>query len=130
MITLLAQLPDPSSAQSVGWISLALVCLIIGANQAITFFGHLREKPVPSDTYATKAEVAELKLRMSTMESRVEENFRELDRKRSVSIAGLHAAIDAKTGALREELKQEHRGVHNRLTDVIEKIGELKGVVR
>lgn len=137
MIALLAQLPEPHAAQSIGWLALAAFSLAGGINQVMAIMDRFKEKPVPADTYATKtdhaklaADHAKLEVRVAAMDTKIEENFRALDHKRSVSIAGLHKAIDEKTTALRVELKEEHRGVQNRLTDVIGKIGELKGVVR
>lgn len=109
----------------------SLVVVIIGGsgvlfllNQALTFWKeHMREKPAPADTYATKAEHSELKHRVEELSEKIETNFRALDHKRSVSIAGLHddlnatrqtleARIDAmpqRTIVLLNETKQLHR---------------------
>lgn len=56
----LAQLPDPQSAQSIGWIALAIVCLVAGINQVLRLTDRFKEHPPTHLTYATKAEHREL----------------------------------------------------------------------
>jgi hypothetical protein len=100
-------------------------------NQALTFWkDHMRERPTPSDTYATKAEHCELKGRVRGVEEKLESNFRALDQKRSVSIAGLHDDLRNKTDSIRSEMKEDNLRVHDRITEVLGKVSELKGWVQ
>lgn len=76
----------------------------------------------PQVEYATKAELHAVDQRVHELADKIESNFRELDRKRSVSIAGLHDdlhkvetavhqridAIPAATIALLTETKKLH----------------------
>ena len=122
---------DPSSVPS-------LVIFIVGGsaaifliNQVLTFWkDHMREQPAPADTYATKSEHTELKDRVRTVETAVDENFRELDRKRSVSIAGLHDDLTAKTDALRKDMKDDNERLNVRITEVLSRVSELKGELK
>lgn len=76
-------------------------------NQALTFYKvHMKEQPSPANTYATKEEHAalrnqvgafatkaehdKLEQRVNGLSAEIKDGFRELDKKRSVSIAGLH----------------------------------------
>lgn len=126
----IAQLPTDSVPSLSAWILGASGAVFL-INQALTFYKeHMRVKPEPADTYATKAEHTELKGRVDNADAKIETNFRELDRKRSVSIAGLHDDLAAKTEALRSEMKSDNERLHDRITDVLAKVSELKGQVQ
>ena len=127
LIATLAELPAPDSATSIGFLALAFFAIIGGVNQALRFFDRLKEKPIPSDTYATKTEHGELKIRVDRVETRTEENFRALDHKRSVSIAGLHDDLRDKTEALRKEIKADTEHLNTRITEVLSHVAEIRG---
>lgn len=127
MITVAEVLPAPTSAAAIGFIALAFFAIIGGVNQALRFFDRLKEKPIPADTYATKQDHGELKDRVSAVEDRTEQNFRELDRKRSVSIAGLHDDLRDKTESLRQEMKSDNERLNIRITEILSAVGEIKG---
>ena len=115
-MNLLAQIPTEALGPVVPWLAGASICVFL-ANQALTFFkDHIREKPTPADTYATRAEHAELKQRVEHFSDEIVRGFERLDQKRSVSIAGLHddlastaeklnARIDAMPARMIELLK-------------------------
>ena len=80
-----------------------------------------------ADEYATKAEHTELKIRVDGIDSSVRSGFDRLDGKRSVSIAGLHDDLEAKTNALRLEVKADIKGVHERVTDIVGFVKRIEG---
>ncbi len=59
-------LPDPNTAQSIGWLTLAAFSLIGGINQALQLTDRLKGKP-PADVLASKSE--ELKSRLECVEA-------------------------------------------------------------
>jgi hypothetical protein len=129
MLTL-AQLPEVEGPAFLAWLASAALALFL-LNQAITFWKeHLREKPIPGETYATKVEHNELRQRLDAVDGKIEANFRELDRKRSVSIAGLHDDLTAKTEAIRAEMKHDAEGIHARMSDILGAVHELKGRIQ
>lgn len=77
--------------------------------------------------YATKGELRSLELRVDRITDEVRTGFTELDRKRSVSIAGLHDDLDAKTTMLRSDVKQDIHGVHTRINEVLSSVSKLEG---
>lgn len=115
-MNLLAQLTPDMLGPVVPWLLGASGVMLL-LNQALSFFkDHIREKPTPADTYATRAEHAELKQRVEHISDEIVRGFERLDQKRSVSIAGLHddlastaeklnARIDAMPARMIELLK-------------------------
>lgn len=55
-------------------------------------------------TYATKTEHVELKERVQAVEEKVDENYKQLDGKRSASIAALHEKLEAQTRELNDRI--------------------------
>lgn len=93
MSPLLAQLSADLLGPLVTWL-IGLSTAIFLANQIVSFWkDHLREKPAPADTYATKSEHGELRERVDRVEEKIEENYKTLDQKRSSSVANLHEAV-------------------------------------
>jgi len=90
---LLAQLPPPDSAQSIGWLALALAALIAGVNQVLKFTDRFRQHPPLHTTYATKAEHAELKARVEEIGKDIKAGFEKLDQKRSNSVGNVHELV-------------------------------------
>lgn len=95
-MTALANLPDPASASSIGWVLLSLAALAVAANAIASFWRqNIRETPSPSATYATKEEHRDLRTRLDE----------ELGRERG-SRKRMHeeiAALQADTKSLRSE---------------------------
>jgi hypothetical protein len=61
----LAQISQDQLGPIVPWL-VGLSAVLFLANQALTFYNdHMREKPTPSDTYATKKEMTDAHGRMS-----------------------------------------------------------------
>ena len=86
-----------------------------------------RANPPLHILYVTKPEHEQLKGEVASMRQRIDDGFRELDKKRSSSIAGLHDDLERKVGELRREIKEDTSAVQNRISDVLEKVSELKG---
>lgn len=57
---MIGQMPVPEPLALAGWMICA-VAVIWGANEAMKFFGRLKETPPPGQTYATKQELKELR---------------------------------------------------------------------
>jgi len=109
----LAQLPDPASAASVGWIILSIAAVCVALNAILGFWrDHVKEQPTPSETYATKQQHEEFKKQMDA----------ELGRERG-SRKLIHqevAALQADTKALKTETESQTR----QLSDLKKQIGD------
>ena len=66
MLTLLAQLPSPDSAQAIGWLALAIFAAIGGVNQILRLTDRFKEHPPSYQTYATKTEHKDLADKMDS----------------------------------------------------------------
>jgi hypothetical protein len=55
-------LPDPKSAEAIGWLIACLAGTAVSLNQIGGFFDRFRSKPPIAETYATKAELAAVKV--------------------------------------------------------------------
>ena len=102
-MTLLAitdHLPDPTSASSIGWLMVAVAALAATINQILKLTDRFKANPPTHTVFATKADHGELKERVNLVETRVDENFKLLDQKRSVSIGNLHEALKQQTEML------------------------------
>ena len=109
--SLLAQLPHPESAQSIGWLALALAALIAGINQVLRLTDRLKEKPPVHQTYATKVEHGQLQDRLDL----------ELGRERG-SRKKMHeeiSALQAQVAAVRTDNQNQSRD-----------LAELKGQIK
>lgn len=144
MLTL-AQIPEAAAASLVTWM-VGFSAAVFFINQVLTFYKvHIKEQPSPANTYATKAEHAELsrkvgafatkqehdelRVRVDGMSTDIRESFERLDKKRSVSIAGLHTKVEQATAEIRREIKSDMGGVHDRLSTVLSAVSELKGTI-
>lgn len=126
---ILAQLSEQTADALVVWM-VGGSAAIFAINQVLTFYkAHIKEQPTPADTYATKAEHAELRTRVDRMSGEIAQAFDRLDHKRSVSIAGLHTKVDQATAEIRREIKSDMGGVHDRLSTVLSAVSELKGSI-
>jgi hypothetical protein len=127
---ILAQLTERTADALVVWM-VGGSAAIFAINQVLTFYkAHIKEQPTPADTYATKAEHAELRGRVDRMGTEIHSAFERLDQKRSVSIAGLHTKVEASTAEIRREIKADLGGVHERISTVLTAVSELKGAIR
>lgn len=123
----LAALPEPSSAEAIGWLALAAGGIAILIVNVLKITDRFKESPPAHTQYASKSDHAELKRRVDEISAEIRGGFEKLDHKRSVSIAGLHDDLKDAVAELRTEIKTDINGVHERLTDIVGAIGELKG---
>lgn len=79
--TATAALPDPSSAQSVGWITLTLAALFAAGNQGMGFLEKFRaaRKPDPADVSLDR--VKALEERMQKVELKMENHMGQISAK-------------------------------------------------
>lgn len=145
-------LPAPESASSVGWVVIILGGLLVTAYYASELFKlwvgkkettrmSLGDQPVEvreAHRFTTREEHQELKVRVDSMVEKIEEGFRHIDQKRSVSIAGVHelvrdqgvkiASLQAETtsqsGSL-DDLKDAVDGINSRIDSIPSRFIEL-----
>ena len=79
--------------------------------------------------FVTREEFQTLAARVDAIACEVHDGFAKLDHKRSVSVANLHSAITALGTALRGEIKNDTKAVHDRVNEVLSAVSELKGRV-
>jgi hypothetical protein len=79
LLPLLAQLPDPSSSASVGWLVLTVAAIAAALNQitSLWFRLHPRKMPPDHEVWATKLEVAKLEKDHKEEMQRIEKRFAE-----------------------------------------------------
>jgi hypothetical protein len=139
MIPLLAQtsaaLPEPGSAASIGWLVLTLAGLALAANQLLGVRDRLRAKQAqPVDvvkqplTVKPHEEYTPLAVHRAFAE-RVEERFEEQARASSAGREKIYNLIRDEMRAVRADAKQENTGIHNRITELVGAVRELKGRV-
>ncbi len=118
MLPVLAQVTTDMLGPIVPWLVGASGAMFL-LNQVLTFYKeHIREQPTPSNTYATKDEHGELKDKVHAVEKTVEDNYRSLDGKRSVSVANLHDALKEQTQSLNRRIDDVPQRVITLLRDV------------
>jgi hypothetical protein len=95
---------DASSANAIGWFMVAMAGFAHGLNQLLALTDRWKEKPVPSQTYATKQECAS---RHQAAEQRIEKMEAEISAVR----------IEIRAGLERMNQMDEQRAValHNRI---------------
>src|SRR3954468_13706861 len=93
--------------------------------------------PALHQEFASREEVTTLTKKLDTLETTVDENFKDLRRERSTSTANLHQRIeqfDQKnqqiTQELRKETKSDFGGVHDRLTQLLQAFSEFRGEIK
>lgn len=76
-VPLLAELPDPKSPESVGWVIGVIAGLVITAYYALMIWKMLFPAKVPPDSevYATRTEMAKLEQDVEEEMNRIEERF-------------------------------------------------------
>lgn len=104
----LGQMPAVSSTELGSWL-LAAAAVAVIANQAILLWrnisGGLKEMPPPADTYVTKT-VCKI------IHSEVAKNL---------------AQNEDHIEGLRREIKEDVKGIHNRINDVLTAVSRLQG---
>lgn len=68
-------LPDPASAQSVGWLTLTLAALVAAGNQGMSFLEKFRAARAPEPGQVTNDRVKALEDRMHSMEMKMENHM-------------------------------------------------------
>jgi hypothetical protein len=116
-------LPDPNGAWFIGALVIGLTFLAIAIGAVMVI---VKRNPPLHVEFASKQELEALSLRVDGIADEIRESFRELDGKRSRSIAGLHEALENSTQAIREEMKDDVGKLQNRITDVF---GEMKRIL-
>ncbi len=78
-VVFLATLPDPQSAEAMGWVGATIAAICVALNQVVSFWFKLfpRKSPPDHETYATKQEVAALELEHEHEMERIEKRFSE-----------------------------------------------------
>lgn len=71
-----------------------------------------------------------LEAKVDRITDQITAGFDKADGKRSSSIAGLHDDLRNATEHLRTEMKSDNTGLHNRLSEVLVELGELRGQVK
>lgn len=112
---LLGQMPAVTSSELGGWLLSAAAMAVI-ANQGIAFWknisGGLKEMPPPGETYVHKTVC---KLLHIGVEKRLGEQSERIGQSEEA------------TEALRLEIKNDVRGIHDRINAILAALGELKG---
>jgi hypothetical protein len=137
-------LPAPDSPWSIGWAAIVFFVFIAGLDSTLRVLRYFRPGKTPetliggqpisvkgADRFATIEEHVELKERVDDMSLKIDEGFRHLDQKRSVSIAGLHeqtrlqgekiaalAAETAKQTADLIDLKNQTASINSRIDGI------------
>ena len=81
LLELAASLPDPKSAESLGWLFLGLLGLLGGVDRALAVKKKLREERSPVPGEVTEDRVAALEARVKKMELRMEHHMGEISAK-------------------------------------------------
>lgn len=69
----LAQLPDPKSAEAIGWLAVALTGLMATANQGLGLLGKIRGMKAPGDI--TEDRIKAIEGRMHAIELKMENHM-------------------------------------------------------
>jgi hypothetical protein len=128
-------LPDPAAAQSIGWITLALFSIAGGVNQILGVRDKLRAKPAQSVdvikqplTVKPHEEYTPLAVHRE-FAAKVEERFDEQARASSAGREKIYNLIRDEMRTVRAEAKEENNGIHNRITELVGAVRELKGKI-
>lgn len=72
-LAILAALPDPNSAEAVGWLSLALAALCGAGNQGLGLLAKIRQMKAPGDI--TEDRIKAVEARMHAIEMKMENHM-------------------------------------------------------
>jgi hypothetical protein len=114
----IGQMPAASESEIGRWL-LAFAAVAVIANQGITFWknisGGLKETPPPAQTYVQKTIC---KLLHIEIDKHHREETERIDK------------AEENTEALRREIKDDIRGIHDRINLILCVVGELKGKLK
>ena len=117
MTNIASSLPDPTSFPAIGWILIAFVTIVWGANQVVKFASLFREKPSPPDTYPTKeicrANMAAQEARITRLENDVSAIASELKMIRSEIASGFRQ--------VNFENERRAKELHDRINPLLER---------
>jgi len=110
-------LPDPSSAQSIGWIVLTIAGLAVALNAVMDFWrSTIRGNPAPADTYATKSELDQAHGRMSRERRDIDAEIKRVElaaEKRADRVEVKLDTNNAMTAEMQGEVKHLNQTVNN-----------------
>lgn len=117
-------LPDPATAQSVGWMLLVLFCILAGINQALRLLDRFRGQ---LSQYADKDET---ELRLNLLDRQVQELRAEADKRfdaleRKMEASYLKTVSKLEEQARVEELRSEK--IHARINQILEVVSRISG---
>ena len=126
-----AKLPDPTGYSAIGWVSVTLVCIIIGLRQGMKFVRDLKDKPTASDVlekarrefqpkgdYAMRSELADLKRELNeTCSGLSDEN------------TAILKAGDDREARLTQKIEGAERTFNRNLQDIERALGRIEGAI-
>lgn len=124
MMHIIAELPDPTSAQSIGFIALALFSLIAGINQILRLTDRFRTQPPPHLTYATKKEHDQQVAKCAQDQKDMEKRFGETITAERRARKEIHEQIGVLTTEL-ASVKSETRQQTSALDDLRDQQGKM-----
>ncbi|MBC8009961.1 MAG: hypothetical protein H7067_07680 [Burkholderiales bacterium] len=132
-MTPLAQISADQLGPLVPWLVGASAMLFL-ANQALTFWKeHMREKPIPGETYATLTQIKEVHGRIKRERDEINIALAKIEAAQAASAIRL----DAELNAIREQLAANNEAgeeraakLHDRINVMLESTSELRGEVR
>lgn len=96
-----SELPSPSDASSIGWISIILLTIIMGLDRALDFYKkHIKEQPSPSGTYATITSVKEGMAEIRDMVSETNDKLEGWSKDHYEARRRMHKKLNAQTNAM------------------------------
>ena len=128
-----ANLITPESYQTIGWVSMSLASMAVGANHILRLVDRTKEKPIPSETYATIRDHERLSLRVDQISGEIKDGFIKIDEKRSRSVAGIYDELREIAGKVNttsersETARAALASLSGKIDHLIEEVGQLKG---
>lgn len=120
---LFAQLPSATDSVAIaGWIGV-LFFLLAGTNSLLKLVDRLKEKPVPADTYATKAEMEHVRQDVNALRMEAKQTRETILQEGRTRAAGIYHKMDD----FRRENKEDNTSIHKRVDQVLEAVSELRG---
>lgn len=111
-------LPDPSSYQAIGYVSLTLFAIIGMLNQGRSFMRGFKESPPPAETYTTLKECGIKHLDFDGRLRRLEGWFESLRREMREDRDALNTADEERSSA-----------IHKRLDSISEKVSAAAATI-
>lgn len=113
-------------------VLLSLVCILGIVYFALNLWrDHLRERPVPADTYAKEVDCRARHTELTSQVGHLREHFATSkeaeDRRGDQKRKEIYDMIRASASELRTEMKERFDGVESRLNDITRALGRLEG---